>query len=145
MLDEQCQQALVPGGPLRPPGAPGAVQALRLGLRRTVTATIDREAGASARRAGRGKAHALGGGGGQEAGECRPPRVVARMQGTPARVVVAMPGLQGRGDAPSERCMLKNMRDEGARVIDAAQPVEPQGCDRMAGGHQAPGRCPRCS
>jgi len=41
--------------------------------------------------------------------------------------------------------MLKNMRDEGARVIDAAQPVEPQGCDRMAGGHQAPGRCPRCS
>jgi hypothetical protein len=140
LLDSPLPHALVQVGPMIPTVASGDGQDLRLGLLLTVRAAIDMEAGALERRAGGGKAQARGGGGSHEAVECRPPRGGERLQGTPERGIVALTGLKSRREEPSARCRRQKMRDEGARLIDEAQTVEPPGFDRMAGGHKAHGR-----
>ena len=48
-----------------------------------------------------------------------------------------MTGLNSRRDEPSDRFILKKMRDEVELLIDETQTVEHHGFDRMAGGHNA--------
>ena len=58
------------------------------------------------------KPQTRGGGGRNEAVECRHAIVVERIQGTPERVIVEMTGLNGRGNEPREQFILKKMRDK---------------------------------
>jgi hypothetical protein len=139
-LDSQRQPPLVAVRAVIAARATGHRHDLCCGCCVAVRAASDGDAGALERRAGWRKAQALGGGGGNEAPECRHPRVVARIQGTPARVIVAMAGGNGRGAASSGRLLLQDMRPQGAWVVDAAQAGEDHRLAGRACGHQTPCR-----
>jgi hypothetical protein len=76
--------------------------------------------------------------GGNEAVECRPPKVVEGIEGAPEGVISAMAGLHAGGHEARDGLILEKMGDQGELVVEKAQPVEHQGCDRMAGGPKPP-------
>jgi hypothetical protein len=65
---------------------------------------------------------------------------VEGIEGAPARVIMEMAGLHAGGNEARERLRLKKMGAKGALLVDNAAAGEPQGCDRMAGGHHTPCR-----
>ena len=138
--DAQLPHHVVQVRPMIPTLAVGKVHDLVVGGLSAVRTAINMEAGAIEVCAGGGKAQALGGGGRTEAVECRHAIVVERLQGTPERVIVERTGLNGRRNEPRERCILQEMRHEGALLVDEAQAVEDHGLDRMAGGHNTHAR-----
>ena len=76
--------------------------------------------------------------GGKEAVECRPPKVVEGIEGAPEGGIIALAGLHAGGTEAREGLILEKMGDAGELLGETAQPVEHQGCDRMAGGHKPP-------
>ena len=94
----QRPQPVGAGGPRLPTLAWRAGPAVCLRGRGAVRTTSDVAAGALERGAGGRQAQARGGGGGQETGACRPPSGGQGRQGTPARVLVAMAGCEGRSE-----------------------------------------------
>jgi hypothetical protein len=48
---------------------------------------------------------------------------------------MAMAGLNAGGNEARERLMLEKMGHEGERLVEQAETMKPQGCDRMASGH----------
>ena len=140
VLDDQLQHHLVQVRPMIPTIAVGNVHDLVVGGLIAVITAINMEAGAIEVCEGGGKAQALGGGGRNEAVECRHAIVVERIQGTPERVIVEMTGLNGRGNEPRERFILKEMRHEVELLVHEAQAIEDHDLDRMAGGHNTHAR-----
>ena len=69
------------------------------------------EAGAIEMREGGGKVQALGGGGCNEAVECRHSIGVERIQGTPERVIIEMAGLNTGSNQARDRLILEKMGD----------------------------------
>jgi len=118
--------------------ARGKLPTLCCGFFDTVGAAGAVEARAIERRARGREAPALGGGRGDEAGACRHPRRVQRLEGTPERVIVEMARGHGRRVESRGRCMLKKMWHEVARLSDEAEAVEDHRLDRLACGHQPP-------
>jgi hypothetical protein len=78
--------------------------------------------------------------GGKEAGECRPPIGVERIEGTPEGVIMAMAGVNPGGNQARARLMLEKMGHEVQRLGEQAQTVEPHGFDCLASGHHPPFR-----
>ena len=74
-------------------------------------------------------------GGGNEAVECRHPKVREGIEGAPEGVIIEMAGLNAWGNKARNRLIVEKMGDEGELVMDKTQPVEHHGFDRMAGGH----------
>jgi hypothetical protein len=137
VFDHQVQHHVVEVRALIPTGAAGDMHDVLIGLLITLVAAVDRKTRASEmRKAGR-KSQALDSGRGNEAGECRPPRVVERIQSTAECVIVAMAGVHAWGNETRERFMLEKMWDEGALLVEKAQTVEYHGLDRMACGDNA--------
>ena len=73
--------------------------------------------------------------GGNEAVECRHPKVVEGIEGAPEGVIMEMAGLNAWGNEARDRLILEKMGDEVELLVDKAQTVEHHGFDRMAGGH----------
>lgn len=65
-----------------------------------------------------------------------PPRIVQRIEGVPAGVLVAGAGLHAWGTEARARLGLETMRDAGELWGDKAQAVAHQGWDCMASGHK---------
>ena len=76
-----------------------------------------------------------GGRGGNEAVECRHPKIVEGIEGAPEGVIMEMAGLNAWGKEARERLVLEKMGDEVELLVDKAETVEHHGFDRMAGGH----------
>jgi hypothetical protein len=76
--------------------------------------------------------------GGNEAGECRRPKVVEGVEGAPEGVIMEMARLHAGGHEARERLILEKMGDEVALLVDKAEAVEPHGVDGMADGHKPP-------
>ena len=100
-----------------------------------VLAAIDMETGRIEMRARGRQPQTRGCRGSNEAVECRHPRVVERIEGTPEGVIIEMAGLHTRGNQARDRFMLEKMRDEVQLLVEKAQPVEHHGFAGMAGGH----------
>ena len=75
--------------------------------------------------------------GGNEAGECRRPKVVEGIEDTPEGVIMERAGLNAWGNETRDGLMLEKMGDEGELVGEKAQTVEHHGSARMASGHNA--------
>src|SRR5262249_59595659 len=76
--------------------------------------------------------------GGNEAVECRHPKVVEGIEGAPEGVIIEMAGLNAWGNEPRDRLVLEKMGDEVELVVEKAQTVEHHGLDRMGGGPKPP-------
>jgi hypothetical protein len=72
--------------------------------------------------------------GGNEAVECRHPKVGEGIEGAPEGVIIEMAGLNAGGNETGDRLMLEKMRNEVELVVNKAQTVEHHGFDRMASG-----------
>jgi hypothetical protein len=118
-----------------PAVAVGEVHALCVGGLSTVLAAIDMATGRIEMGARGPQPQTLGRGRGKEAVECGQPRLVPRIQGTPAGVIRAMTGLNTWGNEARERLIGEKMGHAGALLVDAAQAVQDHGFDRMADGH----------
>ena len=73
--------------------------------------------------------------GGNEAVECRHPKVIEGIEGAPEGVIIEMAGLNTWGNKARNRLIVEKMGDEVELLIDKTQTVEHHGFDRMAGGH----------
>jgi len=73
--------------------------------------------------------------GGNEAGECRHPKVVEGIEGAPEGVIIEMARLNAWSNETRERLILEKMGDEVELLVDKAEAVEHHGFDGMAGGH----------
>jgi len=140
VLPHARHHPLVQGGPMSSPRAVGdghtlCVRSL-LAVRAAITLATRRSELAARGR----QPHTGGGRGGTEARECRPPKVVEGIAGAPAGVSMARAGLHAGGHEARERLRLQKMGDQGARLVDQAEAMEPQGLDGMAGGHHPHGR-----
>src|SRR5262249_1626826 len=85
-------------------------------------------------KAGR-QSQALGSSRGNEAGECRHPVGVERIQSTAERVIIAMARLHAWGNEARDGLMVEKMGHEVELLIEKAQAVKDHGCDRMAYSH----------
>jgi hypothetical protein len=140
MLHEHCQHHVGEVGAMLPTSALGEGHDRCVRRRRAVIAAIDRET-RRLERAERGRQpQTRGGRGGNEAVECRPPKIVEGIEGAPAGVIMEMAGLNAWGKEARERLGLEQMGDEVERLVEQAETVEPHGFDRMAGGHNPHGR-----
>ena len=73
--------------------------------------------------------------GGNEAVECRYPKVVEGIEGAPEGVIIEMAGLNAWGNEARNRLILEKMGDEVQLLVDKAKTMKHHGFDRMAGGH----------
>jgi hypothetical protein len=136
MLHAQLPHDWVQVGAMRPTLAVGEVHALFGGGLLAVRAAIDMEAGGIEMGEGRCKAQALGRRGGNEAVERGQPRLVPRIEGASAGVIIAITGLNAWGNETRERLMVEKMGHEGELLVDEAKAVQDHGFDRMAYGDQ---------
>jgi len=72
--------------------------------------------------------------GGNEAVECRHPKIVEGIEGAPEGGIMAMAGLKAWGNEAREGLIREKMGHEGELWVEKAQTVEHHGFDRMAGG-----------
>src|SRR5215468_10611583 len=73
--------------------------------------------------------------GGNEAVECRHPKVVEGIEGAPEGVIIEMTGLNAWGNEARDGLILEKMGDEGELLVEKAQAIEHHGFDRMPSGH----------
>src|SRR5205809_5147062 len=59
--------------------------------------------------------------GGNEAVECRHPKVIEGIEGTPEGVIIEMARLDAWGNETCDRLILEKMWDEVERLVDKAQ------------------------
>ena len=139
-LHAQLHHDVVEGGAMSPTRAGRDVHALFLRRLSAVIPAIARETRRIEMAARGRQPQAPGRRGGNEAGECRPPRRGQRIERAPERVIMEMAGLHAWGNEARERRSLAKMGDEVARVVEKTAPVEHQSCDGMASRHNAHGR-----
>src|SRR5262245_35964336 len=72
---------------------------------------------------------------GNEAVECRHPKVVEGTKGAPERVIMEMARLQAWGHEAGERLILEKMGDEVALSVEKGRSIRYDGLDCMPGGH----------
>ena len=72
--------------------------------------------------------------GGNEAVECRHPKVVEGIEGAPEGVLIEMAGLHAGGNEARDGLILEKMGHEVELLVEKTSTVEHHGFDRMAGG-----------
>jgi hypothetical protein len=137
MLANELQHPLMQVRPMLSAVAAGAVHHRRLGLLLTVIAAVDVTARAIERHNGRGSSQAFRRGGGNEAVECRHPIVIEGVQGTTESLIIELGGDHAGRHEAGGGLMLEEPGDEGERVLDKSQAIEPHGFDRFPDGEVA--------
>ena len=134
VLDDQLQHALMQIGPMIPAVALGDVHNLGVRGRIAVLATITMKARTvEMGKAGR-KAQTLGGRRRYETVEFRYPVVLEGIQGTSEGIIVELCGGNAGRNESVGGLILEEPRDEGARLIDKPQAIEPHRFDGFTHG-----------
>jgi hypothetical protein len=140
MLHDQFQHDLVEVGAMIPTRAWRDVHDLFVRRLIAVIPAIDMET-RRIEMAERGRQpQAPGRRGGNEAVECRHPRLVQCIESAPERVIIEMAGLNTWGNEAREGFILEKMGDEVELLVDKTEAVEHHSFDCMASRHNAHGR-----
>jgi len=132
---DSCHHPLVEVRALSPTSALGEVHHLFVRRLRAVRAPIDMKTRRIELAERARQPQTRGRRGGHEAVECRHPKIVEGIEGTPEGVSIAMARLHAWGNQTRDRLSLDKMGDEVELVVEKAETVEHQGFDRMAGSH----------
>jgi len=137
VLDHSLQYHLIQVRPMSSAVAAGDVHTLRLGLLLTVITAVDVNARAIEMHNGRGSSQTFRRGDGHEAVACRHPIVIEGVQGTTERIIIALGGDHAERHEARGGLMREEPGDEGERLIDTSQAIEPHGFDRFPDGEAA--------